>query len=130
MNSEAKRLAFENALVHGLVRITFDPSHKDVTVPAHLRGLPHVTLEYGYGLVIPIPDLIVTEHGVSATLSFNRAPQYTFVPWGAVFVVTDESGYARTWPDDVPQAVRDGDAADAPHPVRGLLHLVKGGKPS
>lgn len=131
MSNEAKRLAFNDAIEHGLVRITFDPSHKDATVPEHLRAQTHVVFQYGYGLVVPIPDLLVTEHGVSATLSFNRRPAYTFVPWSAVFALTDESGHVETWGSDAPRAfIEMAVDAIAAHPARGLLHLVKGGKPS
>jgi hypothetical protein len=51
-----------------------------------------VHLEYGLDMAVPITDLVVTENGVAATLSFSREPYHTFVPWKAVvgFACEDE----------------------------------------
>lgn len=41
-------------------------------------------LSYGLDMPVPIPDLEITDAGISATLSFSRSPRKTFVPWDAV----------------------------------------------
>lgn len=42
-------------------------------------------LLYGIDFAVnPIPDLVVGPDGIRATLSFDREPCQTFVPWGAV----------------------------------------------
>ena len=71
----------------------------------HLKKEPHLVLQYGHDLPIPIPDLHVDEHGVTATLSFARCPQPTFVPWDAVYVVASDDGRGVLYPEDVPPDV-------------------------
>ena len=44
-------------------------------------------LVYGLDLATPIEDLLVTDEGVSATLSFQRTPTDTFVPWTALAMI-------------------------------------------
>ena len=64
--------------------------HHDVVLPAHLMtpawkaGQDVVDLEYGLDMPVPILDMVITEAGVTATLSFSREPFTTFVPWAAV----------------------------------------------
>lgn len=129
MSAAAKRLAFDRALAHGNVSVMFNPSHASVVIPERLRAQAHVVLEYGYDLAVPIPDLTVSAHGVSATLSFDRRPSLTFVPWEAVFAIDWSDGRREVWGSDVPLSVRESNVAHL-HSARGLLHLVKGGKPS
>lgn len=43
-----------------------------------------VIFEYGLDMPISIPDLKVTDKGIEATLSIQRTPYLTFVPWEAV----------------------------------------------
>ena len=74
-------------------------------VPPHLRAEPHLVLQYGHDLPIPIPDLEVDEHGVRATLSFSKNPQRTFVPWTSVYVVTCNDGRGVLYHEDVPEDV-------------------------
>lgn len=74
-------------------------------VPPHLRGEPHLVLQYGHDLPIPIPDLEIDEHGVRATLSFSKSPQRTVVPWSAVYVVACDDGRGVLYHEDVPEDV-------------------------
>lgn len=66
------------------VRVTLDARDPAVNVPAHLRRSAELVLEYGSDMPVPIPDLHIGEAGIAATLSFNREPVPTFVPWAAV----------------------------------------------
>ena len=43
-----------------------------------------ICLEYGLDMPVPIDAMLITDEGVGATLSFDRVPQYTFVPWKEV----------------------------------------------
>jgi hypothetical protein len=99
-------IADDNVLLH------LDPRREDVVgVPAHLRNSPHVALEYGLNMPIPIRDLKIDEQGVAATLSFQRAPTYTFVPWAAVYAITianDPQQRGMLWQDDIPSEMRAG----------------------
>jgi hypothetical protein len=68
-----------------IVQVTFS-DHMKLQIPDSVRPKPGetVTFEYGLDMPIQIPDLKVTDEGISATLSFNRTPCPTFVPWEAV----------------------------------------------
>src|SRR3954453_10621244 len=83
-----------------------DARRPGVIVPAHLKSEPHLVLQYGHDLPIPIPDLEVDDYGVRATLSFSRAAHLTVIPWTAVYVVACDDGrgvlYSEDVPDDVP----------------------------
>ena len=57
-------------------------------LPAHVMPVDKPTvLVYGLDMAIPIDDLEVTDEGISATLSFQRTPMPTFVPWDAVVAI-------------------------------------------
>lgn len=61
------------------------PANRLITVGSEQAiGMVPVIFEYGLDLPVPIPDLKITEEGISATLSFSREPHPTFVPWDAV----------------------------------------------
>jgi len=85
-------------------------------VPEHLKNEAHLVLQYGHDLPIPIPDLQVDEHGVSATLSFARVPWSTVIPWSAVYVVTSADGRGVLYKEDVPGdvSVLAGSTSEAP----------------
>jgi stringent starvation protein B len=101
----SKHKVFVDLLRKGRPSLYLDARRPGVIVPAHLRGEPHLVLQYGYDLPIPIPDLEVDEHGVRATLSFSKSPQRTVVPWSAVYVVACDDGRGVLYPEDVPDDV-------------------------
>jgi stringent starvation protein B len=82
-----------------------DARRPGVVVPDSLRGEPHLVLQYGHDLPIPIPDLEVDDYGVRATLSFSRAAHRTVVPWSAVYVVACDDGRGVLYSEDVPPDV-------------------------
>lgn len=67
-----------------IVSIGVDTTHLEVVIPSHLLGIGDIELQYGLNLANPIPDLDVGDDGISATLSFNRVPFKTFIPWAAI----------------------------------------------
>jgi hypothetical protein len=100
-----KQEAFLALLAEGWTSLHLDARREGVVVPAHLKGEPHLVLQYGHDLPIPIPDLHVDEYGVSATLSFEWTPRSTVVPWSAVYVVTAADGRGVLYQEDIPSDV-------------------------
>ena len=101
----SKRDAFTAFLREGWVSLHLDARRTGVQVPQAFATEPHLVLQYGRNMPIPIPDLEVTEDGVSATLSFSRAPHRTHVPWASVYVVACTDGRGILYYEDVPQEV-------------------------
>jgi len=68
----------------------------EVILPEYLMTEPWIAretaihLEYGLDMPVPIADLSITDKGIAATLSFNREPCYTFIPWDAIASFTCE----------------------------------------
>jgi hypothetical protein len=85
--------------------IHLDPRRPGVTVPAHLRNNAPLVLQVGRDMAVPIPDLVIGDAGISATLSFNHAPSPCTIPWSAVYALVGEDGKGVVWPDDVPPDV-------------------------
>jgi stringent starvation protein B len=100
-----KRDAFMAFLREGWVSLHLDARRAGVIVPQTFANEPHLVLQYGRNMPIPIPDLDVTDEGVSATLSFSRAPHRTHVPWSSVYVVACTDGRGILYWEDVPQEV-------------------------
>ena len=101
----SKHEVFLALLRENWTSLHLDARRAGVIVPAHLKSEPHLVLQYGNDLPIPIPDLEVDEHGVRATLSFSKHPQRTVVPWSAVYVVTCDDGRGVLYHEDVPEDV-------------------------
>lgn len=97
-------------------RVHLDARHAGVKLPDKFRGEPHLRLDYGYGFQPPIPDLTVDDEGITATLSFNRVPFRTFVPWAAVYLIADFDGNGAVWQEDIPAELTQGPATHDPPP--------------
>ena len=89
-------------LEHAEARVHLDARRPGVMLPSRFLGEAHLRLDYGYGFAPPIADLIVDDEGVRATLSFNRQPFATFVPWSAVYLIADFDGNGAVWQEDIP----------------------------
>lgn len=87
------------------VFVNFDPRRDGVVVPPNLKRQPRVVLQYGLNMRIPIPDLDVGEEGIGATLSFDRMPTWTFVPWSAVFAIISQDQRGMLWESDLPREI-------------------------
>ena len=69
----------------------------------------------GYGFTPPIPDLVIDDEGIRATLSFNRVPFSTFIPWSAIYLIADFDGNGAVWQEDIPSDLKmEQDAGGAP----------------
>jgi hypothetical protein len=88
---------FKKAYAEGGASICILDQHfPGLVVPDHVRDLhPLLVLVYDVDPIIPIPDLDLGELGISATLSFDRRPYRTFVPWEAIAGIGCTSEPAR-----------------------------------
>lgn len=100
-------------LENGNLLIHLDPRRAGVVVPPSLRALPRLTLEVGYRMAVRIPDLVVDDAGISATLSFNRSPSWCSLPWSSVFALVGKDGQGMVWQEDVPPDHAEEDASAA-----------------
>jgi hypothetical protein len=91
--SEEHRAGIEHLLAEfNAVYVAVQPCAR-LVLPAHVMPTDEKSTVLLYGLdlhPLPIPDLEVTAEGIRATLSFNRTPHKTFVPWGALVAVRAE----------------------------------------
>jgi len=92
-------------LGEGWVSVHLDARRKGVRVPPELTDTRHLVLQYGRDMPIPIPDLVVGDEGITATLSFARMPHQTFVPWSAIYIVSCTDGRGILYYEDVPEDV-------------------------
>lgn len=96
-------------------RVHLDARRPGVVLPERLLGQMHLRLDYGYGFTPPIDDLDIGDEGIAATLSFNRQPFTTFVPWPAVFLIADFEGNGAVWQEDIPpELARETPAGEPP----------------
>jgi len=64
-----------------------------VTLPDYIKAANEVTvLELGLDMKTPIPDLVVSPLGITATLSFARSPFFVTLPWEAIGMVRAKDG--------------------------------------
>jgi stringent starvation protein B len=113
----SKQQAFLALLREGWTSLHLDARRPGVVVPDALKREPHLVLQYGHDLPIPIPDLEIDDYGVRATLSFSRTAHRTVVPWSAVYVVACDDGRGILYSEDVPQdvaVIAARSASDAP----------------
>jgi stringent starvation protein B len=102
----AKHLVAEALLDDGGLFVHFDPRVPGVVAPARFKAQPQLVFQFGRGLTIPIPDLLVDVEGISGTLSFQRTPHACFVPWDAVFALVGDDGRGMVFPDSMPGEIR------------------------
>lgn len=82
-----------------------DPRLEDVVVPQWFKEQPQLVLQIGIDVTLPVRDLRVDEHGVTATLSFNRSPFMCRVPWRSVFALVGDDGRGMVWAESMPVEV-------------------------
>jgi stringent starvation protein B len=90
-------------LERGIAMVHLDARRPGVSVPAQFAAEPHLRLNLSYRF--GIPDLVVDDEKVQATLSFSRQPFQCVMPWPAIFGVTSEEGRGQVWPEDLPTEV-------------------------
>ncbi len=109
-----KRAVIDDLLGKGAVLVHLDARRSDVAVPERLRGESKLVLRLGHGLSPPIPDLLVDDRGISATLTFGGAPFRCVMPWAAIYAaVADGEQRGMVWPDDIPDDLLTGGPGEA-----------------
>jgi stringent starvation protein B len=87
------------------VFVHLDPRRPSVIVPQGFLKQPQLVLQIGLNMAISIPDLDVTDEGITCTLSFNKRPHFCSLPWSSIYALIGEQGGGMVWPDDVPPEV-------------------------
>jgi stringent starvation protein B len=98
-------------LQRGIVMIHLDARRPGVAVPPQLAQDPHlrINLSLRYG----IPDLVIDDTHVQATLSFGGRPFQCQLPWSAVFgLSSDVTSTSQIWAEDLPREVVETIAAE------------------
>ena len=108
-----KQTVMLELLKEAWVYVHIDPRRDGVLLPDFLREQPRVVLQYGYNMPVPIRDLTVDERGISATLSFRRVTHSTFIPWAAVFAMTDGEQRGMVWQEDLPPDLQLAEAPES-----------------
>jgi hypothetical protein len=103
--------------------VILDGRAAGVELPDFLRGDAKVVLQLGYHLPVPIPDLAVTDDGITATLSFRRAPHTVRVPWSAVYAIGDGEHPAAVFIDSLPRDLPQNEPEPPPPPAKRGSHL-------
>ena len=109
------------------VYVHLDPRPAEVRVPAWFKKQPQLVLQVGLNLAVPIPDLDVGNEALTCTLSFNRKPEYCWIPWSAIYGLVGDDGRGMIWPDSVPAevaAAAEGRATAKPQDKRPRLHVA------
>lgn len=106
------------------VFLHLDPRRDRVVVPAQFRHQPHLTLEIGLNMPVPIRDLDVSDDGISCTLSFNRSPFWCRLPWSSMFAIVSVDHRGMVWPEDVPSELAD---RVSKSPSKPAMQAVTGG---
>jgi stringent starvation protein B len=104
MKPPGKQETLRAYLDRGIAMVHLDARRPGVAVPPQHEGDPHlrINLSYRYG----IPDLVIDETHVQATLSFGGRPFTCKLPWSAVFGITSQTnGDGQVWPEDLPTEV-------------------------
>ncbi len=91
-------------LARGVAMVHVDARRPGVVVPKQFEGEAHLRLNLSY--LYSIPDLVMDEKRVQATLSFGGRPFQCQMPWESVFGITSSaSGDGQVWPEDLPTEV-------------------------
>lgn len=100
-----KKAVVLELLERSSVFIHLDPRRPGVMVPQNFLQQPQLVLQIGLNMAIPIHDLDVGEEGIGCTLSFNKRPQFCYLPWDSIYALIGEQGGGMVWPEDVPPEV-------------------------
>src|ERR1700694_1944230 len=125
----SKRHVLLAFLERGVAMLHLDARRPGVSGPQQFRDEAHLrlNLSYRYG----IPDLVVDDVHVQATLSFGGRSFQCQMPWEAVFGITSQGGVGQVWPEDLPVEVtaeRD-EALQPVEPRRPALSAVESDAP-
>lgn len=119
-NSDRKNIVLSGLANGPGVHLFVDSRADNVVLPEKWMGQPKVIIEVGLHMPNPIPDLVVDEVGVRATLHFAELGEFAcFLPWASIYGV--HGVFALPLGDAPPEA----DGPEPPKPERPKLALVE-----
>jgi hypothetical protein len=80
-----------NVMIHVETKSPNKGERLGVVIPSHLYDKGPVGFEIGYNMLKPIPDLEVTDDGVSCSLSFGGSNYGCFFPWDKILAFSGEA---------------------------------------
>lgn len=92
-------------------------------LPPEWSKHPHIVLQLGYSLPVPMEAFKIGESGFEATLSFNRTPYPVVVPWQNVFGIVDPKAPSTRLVFDHPPPVAPL-VSPPPPPPTGLAEFL------
>lgn len=127
LSTPLKHNIVRELLGEGPILVHIDATRDGVSVPAHLSGDSKLVLRFGYNLKPNIPDLHVSHHALSGTLTFGGKPFKCILPWPAVYAVVSEADQqGMVWPEDVPRVLLQEMAKQQQVPQSGATPAVVG----
>jgi len=121
--NSAKRKYFESSLEDGIVSLHFDPRVSGVRIPEKYSNYTDLILNYSYNF--GIPDLLIDDRQVIATLSFGGQQYQCIVPWDAVISIMKNTQNEKKTNLSIKRNKSELEKSDKPKPK---LTLIKGGK--
>lgn len=102
---QSKREVIEDFLDNGLIMVHVD-SRRPCSVPLEHVGNPALRLNLSRRF--EGADIVITDDGIQATLTFGGVPTRITLPWGCVYAVTSKTMNppAAVFADDVPAEVK------------------------
>lgn len=95
---------FSLLLQQGMSTIRINTKCPGVVLPSHLKN--QLLTQLNWSVKFKIPDFQYDEEGVRGTLSFNKIPCYTDVPWEAVWSMALSHGdKSREWKESIPKEI-------------------------
>jgi hypothetical protein len=80
-----------NVMMHVETKSSDKVERLGVVIPKHLYDKGSVGFEIGYNMPRSIPDLEVTDDGVSCSLSFGGVNEYCFFPWNKIMAFSGDA---------------------------------------
>lgn len=118
-----KKELFLKALETHAVSI-FVINHPELKMPIPVNESQGIVLNYSFTFPVPIPDLKIDDTGISATLSFNRIPCATFVPWDAVAQIAVVGSFNVTFIETIEKITAPQEKPVETKPRRPKLSLL------
>ena len=101
---DVKKIVLEELLSEcDRVMIFVDPRGDYVLVPKECKAKLPLLIALGLNLPIPIPDMILSEDGISATLSFGERFYFCVMPWDSIFGMVKPDNTGPIWPKHIPE---------------------------
>jgi hypothetical protein len=103
--SDLEKMSYFSSLLNqGMSTIRVNTKWPGVVLPSHLKD--QLITQINWSTKFQIPDFQYDELGVRGTLSFNKTPCYTDIPWAAVWsMALAHGGSSREWKESIPKEI-------------------------